>query len=52
MIEFAYELRDQVEPIVGNVVRIAREAGIETPTLDTIYVLIKGLSLRSTPPTT
>jgi len=38
----------EVEPIVGNVVRIARELGVETATLDVVYVLIKGLSLRST----
>lgn len=38
----------EVEPIVGNVVRIAREVGVETATLDVVYVLIKGLSLRST----
>jgi len=34
----------EVEPIVGNAMRIAREVGVETPTLDTIYVLVKGLS--------
>ena len=34
----------EVEPIVGNAMRIAREVEVETPTLDTIYVLVKGLS--------
>jgi len=38
----------EVEPIVGNVVRVAKELGVETVTLDVVYVLIKGLSLRST----
>lgn len=35
----------EVEPIVGSVVRFAAEVGMPVPTLETIYVLIKGLSV-------
>lgn len=39
----------EVEPIVGNVVRAGKEVGVEVGTLETIYVLIKGLSLSKQP---
>ncbi|KAI1384441.1 6-phosphogluconate dehydrogenase C-terminal domain-like protein [Hypoxylon trugodes] len=35
----------EVDAVVGNAVRMAREKGIETPMLKTIYVLANGLSV-------
>ena len=35
----------EVEAIVGNAVRIAREVGVETPRLDLVYVLARGLDI-------
>ncbi|KAM0694502.1 hypothetical protein Q7P36_004858 [Cladosporium allicinum] len=35
--------RMEVEVILGNPVRIARELGVEVPRLETIYALLKGL---------
>lgn len=45
----------EVEAIVGNTVRLAREYGVKTPLLDALYVLAKGLyeageRSRSAPP--
>ena len=35
--------RMEVEVILGNPVRIARELGVEVPRLETLYALLKGL---------
>lgn len=33
----------EVEVVIGSVVALAREHGVETPLLDFVYTLLKGL---------